>query len=234
MSGFCAPACLVFAISVAFTYLHRQRVVHLCRRHPRDLRLRRGLRRQAGFTVVGLGTYSRELAREVRAAASGTWASEALITDDYWPWEKAMAECRPQSWCSGTRMERPCQTSPPNQLGIPRRDQFAPTNAGPLCPPEAGKGAECDLRFLGASLMMGLEEHLIGQCSGMTSIREGTAGHLAVGHPAVQPARLSGPGRGCLRHRHRLAPLAATVRLCLVNPLERRWRAGSLFRARAR
>ena len=37
---------------------------------------------ELGFTVVGLGTYSREFAREVREAAK-RYGVEALITDDY-------------------------------------------------------------------------------------------------------------------------------------------------------
>jgi light-independent protochlorophyllide reductase subunit B len=37
---------------------------------------------ELGFAVVGLGTYSREFAREVREAAKG-YGIEALITDDY-------------------------------------------------------------------------------------------------------------------------------------------------------
>jgi light-independent protochlorophyllide reductase subunit B len=35
-----------------------------------------------GFKVVGLGTYSRELAREVREAAA-EFGLEAIISDDY-------------------------------------------------------------------------------------------------------------------------------------------------------
>ncbi|MFM7171381.1 MAG: ferredoxin:protochlorophyllide reductase (ATP-dependent) subunit B, partial [Cyanobium sp.] len=45
---------------------------------------------ELGFEVVGLGTYSRELAREVRAAAKEL-GLEALISDDYLVVEKAMA-----------------------------------------------------------------------------------------------------------------------------------------------
>ena len=44
---------------------------------------------ELGFTVVGLGTYSREQAREVRAAAQEV-GLEALISDDYLVVEKAM------------------------------------------------------------------------------------------------------------------------------------------------
>ena len=39
-------------------------------------------RDELGFTVVGLGTYSREFARDVREAAA-LYGCEALITDDY-------------------------------------------------------------------------------------------------------------------------------------------------------
>ena len=46
---------------------------------------------EMGFTVVGIGTYSREFAREVRAAAS-LYGVEALISDDYLEVEAAMAK----------------------------------------------------------------------------------------------------------------------------------------------
>ncbi|MCT4366148.1 MAG: ferredoxin:protochlorophyllide reductase (ATP-dependent) subunit B, partial [Synechococcaceae cyanobacterium MAG-AL2] len=68
---------------------------------------------ELGFTVVGLGTYSRELAREVRAAASDL-GLEALITDDYLAVEKAMGDAAPEL-VLGTQMERHSA----KRLGIP-------------------------------------------------------------------------------------------------------------------
>ena len=69
--------------------------------------------RELGFEVVGLGTYSRELAREVRAAAKEL-GLEALISDDYLAVEKAMAEAAPEL-VLGTQMERHSA----KRLGIP-------------------------------------------------------------------------------------------------------------------
>jgi light-independent protochlorophyllide reductase subunit B len=58
-------------------------------------------REELGFEVVGLGTYSREFAREVREAPRA-YGVEALITDDYLEVEAAIASCSP-SWCSARR-----------------------------------------------------------------------------------------------------------------------------------
>ena len=57
-----------------------------------------------GFTVVGLGTYSREFAREVREAAK-LYGVEPLITDDYGDVEVAVAAAQPEL-VLGTQMER--------------------------------------------------------------------------------------------------------------------------------
>ncbi|MEO1793133.1 MAG: ferredoxin:protochlorophyllide reductase (ATP-dependent) subunit B, partial [Pseudomonadota bacterium] len=57
-----------------------------------------------GFEVVGLGTYSRELARDVRKAAEG-YGVEALISDDYLEVERAIEAASPEL-VLGTQMER--------------------------------------------------------------------------------------------------------------------------------
>ena len=59
---------------------------------------------ELGFKVVGIGTYSREFAREVREAAT-CHGVEALITDDYLEVEAAVAELQPDL-VLGTQMER--------------------------------------------------------------------------------------------------------------------------------
>ena len=56
---------------------------------------------ELGFTVVGLGTYSREFARDVREVAA-LYGIEALITDDYLDVEQQIASLAP-SWCSARR-----------------------------------------------------------------------------------------------------------------------------------
>ena len=68
---------------------------------------------ELGFQVVGLGTYSREMARPVRAAAKAL-GLEALICDDYLAVEAAMAEAAPEL-VLGTQMERHSA----KRLGLP-------------------------------------------------------------------------------------------------------------------
>ena len=58
-----------------------------------------------GFAVVGIGTYSREFAREVRDAAK-LYGVEALISDDYLEIESRTAQLPPQP-VPGTQRERP-------------------------------------------------------------------------------------------------------------------------------
>ena len=69
--------------------------------------------REMGFTVVGLGTYSREFAREVREAAK-LYGVEALITDDYLDVEQKIAELQVEL-VLGTQMERHIA----KRLGVP-------------------------------------------------------------------------------------------------------------------
>uniref|UniRef100_UPI0035CA10A2 nitrogenase component 1 n=1 Tax=uncultured Enterovirga sp. TaxID=2026352 RepID=UPI0035CA10A2 len=59
---------------------------------------------ELGFAVVGLGTYSREMAREVREAAK-VHGLDALITDDYLEVEARIVELQPEL-VLGTQMER--------------------------------------------------------------------------------------------------------------------------------
>jgi light-independent protochlorophyllide reductase subunit B len=68
---------------------------------------------ELGFTVVGLGSYSREFAREVRQAAT-LHGVEALITDDYLEVEAHITELQPEL-VLGTQMERHIA----KRLGIP-------------------------------------------------------------------------------------------------------------------
>ena len=62
---------------------------------------------------MGLGTYSRERARDVRALAA-EFGLEALITDDYLTVERAVGELQPEL-VLGTQMERHIA----KRLGIP-------------------------------------------------------------------------------------------------------------------
>ena len=104
---------------------------------------------ELGFTVVGLGTYSREMARPVRAAAKAL-GLEALISDDYLAVEAAMAEAAPEL-VLGTQMERHSA----KRLGIPCAVISTPMHVQDVparnSPQMGWEGRQCDLRRLGAS-----------------------------------------------------------------------------------
>ncbi len=114
---------------------------------------------ELGFTVVGLGTYSREFAREVREAAR-QYGVEPLITDDYLQVEKAVAEAQPEL-VLGTQMERHIA----KRLGIPCAVISAPVHVqdypARYSPLMGFEGANVLFDSLVHPLMMGLEEHLI-------------------------------------------------------------------------
>lgn len=145
---------------------------------------------ELGFDVVGLGTYAREFAREVRAAAAG-YGVEALITDDYLMVEAKVAELHPDL-VLGTQMERHIA----KRLGIPSAVISAPVHVQDFparYSPQMGfEGANVIFDTFVQPLMMGLEEHLL------TMFREdfefrGAPSHLGAGAPgdltpAPQPA----------------------------------------------
>ncbi|MEL6855874.1 MAG: ferredoxin:protochlorophyllide reductase (ATP-dependent) subunit B, partial [Cyanobacteria bacterium J06607_13] len=68
---------------------------------------------ELGFTLVGIGTYSRKFARKVREVAK-QHGVEAVISDDYLAVETAVAEAAPEL-VLGTQMERHIA----KRLGIP-------------------------------------------------------------------------------------------------------------------
>jgi len=115
--------------------------------------------KELGFSVVGLGTYSRELAREVREAAK-SYGIEALITDDYLEVESAVAELSPEL-VLGTQMERHIA----KRLGIPSAVISAPVHVQDFparYSPQMGfEGANVIFDTWVHPLMMGLEEHLL-------------------------------------------------------------------------
>jgi light-independent protochlorophyllide reductase subunit B len=115
---------------------------------------------ELGFTVVGLGTYTREFAREVREAAAGQ-GIEALITDDYLDVEAAITEARPEL-VLGTQMERHIA----KRLGIACAVISAPVHVQDFparYSPQMGyEGANVIFDTWVHPLMMGLEEHLLG------------------------------------------------------------------------
>ena len=115
---------------------------------------------ELGFTVVGLGTYAREFAREVREAAA-LYGIEALISDDYLEVEQRVAELRPDL-VLGTQMERHIA----KRLGLPCAVISAPVHVQDFparhAPQMGFEGASVIFDTWVQPLMMGLEEHLLG------------------------------------------------------------------------
>ncbi len=114
---------------------------------------------ELGFSVVGLGTYSREFAREVRQAAE-RFGVEALITDDYLEVEAQITALQPEL-VLGTQMERHIA----KRLGIPCAVISAPVHVQDFparYSPQMGfEGANVIFDTWVHPLMMGLEEHLL-------------------------------------------------------------------------
>ena len=135
---------------------------------------------EMGFTVVGIGTYSREFAREVRDAAK-LYGVEALISDDYLEIEARIAELNPEL-VLGTQMERHIA----KRLGVPCAVISAPVHVQDFparYSPQMGfEGANVLFDTWVHPLMMGLEEHLIGMFRGDSEFHEDAApSHLGGG-----------------------------------------------------
>jgi light-independent protochlorophyllide reductase subunit B len=144
-------------------------------------------REEMGFEVVGLGSYSREQAREVREAAKAL-GLEALITDDYLAVEQAIAEAQPEL-VLGTQMER--HTA--KRLGIPCAVISAPVHVQDFparYSPQMGfEGANVLFDGWVHPLMMGLEEHLIGMFREDSEFTDTAPSHLGqAGATAPAPA----------------------------------------------
>jgi light-independent protochlorophyllide reductase subunit B len=138
---------------------------------------------EIGFTVVGLGTYSREFARDVREAAA-SFGVEALITDDYLVVEAKVAELQPDL-VLGTQMERHIA----KRLGIPCAVISAPVHVQDFparYSPQMGfEGANVLFDTWVHPLMMGLEEHLLGMFREDFEFHgDAAASHLGAGHAA--------------------------------------------------
>jgi len=143
---------------------------------------------EMGFTVVGLGTYSREFAREVRDAAA-RYGVEALISDDYLDVEARIAELQPEL-VLGSQMERHIA----KRLGIPCAVISAPVHVQDFparYSPQMGfEGANVLFDTWVHPLMMGLEEHLIGMFRGDAEFHEDAApSHLggSASRPSAAP-----------------------------------------------
>ncbi len=148
--------------------------------------------KEMGFTVVGLGTYSREFAREVRAAAA-LYDVEALITDDYLTVEAAIAAAQPEL-VLGTQMERNIA----KRLGIACAVISAPVHVqdfpARFSPQMGFEGANVLFDTLVHPLMMGLEEHLLGMFRDDFEFHDGAAAsHLGHGAAKAAPAQAPAP-----------------------------------------
>jgi light-independent protochlorophyllide reductase subunit B len=160
---------------------------------------------ELGFTVVGLGTYSREFAREVREAAQ-RHGVEALITDDYLAVEAHVAELQPEL-VLGTQMERHIA----KRLGIPCAVISAPVHVqdypARYSPQMGAEGANVIFDTWVHPLMMGLEEHLLTMFRDDFEFNDGAApSHL--GSTAVQPQAASATAQAATA-----APVAGSERM---------------------
>jgi light-independent protochlorophyllide reductase subunit B len=126
-----------------------------------------------GFKVVGIGTYSREFAREVRAAAQ-LYGVEPLVTDDYLEVEAKVAELQPEL-VLGTQMERHIA----KRLGVPCAVISAPVHVQDFparhSPQMGFEGANVLFDTWVHPLMMGLEEHLLTMFRGDFEFHDGAA-----------------------------------------------------------
>lgn len=144
--------------------------------------------KELGFKLVGLGSYSREFARDVREAAA-SYGIEALITDDYLEVEAKVAELQPEL-VLGTQMERHIA----KRLGIPCAVISAPTHVQDFparYSPQMGfEGANVIFDTWVHPLMMGLEEHLLGMFRDDAEFNDTAPSHL--GGPIELPQALAG------------------------------------------
>jgi light-independent protochlorophyllide reductase subunit B len=157
---------------------------------------------ELGFAVVGLGTYSREFAREVREAAT-RYGVDPLITDDCLEVERRIAELQPEL-VLGTQMERhiakrlrlPCAV-----ISAPVHVQDFPARYSPQM---GFEGANVLFDTWVHPLMMGLEEHLLTMFRGDFEFHDGAAPSHLSGHapadataprpperPAPEPAKVT-------------------------------------------
>jgi light-independent protochlorophyllide reductase subunit B len=173
---------------------------------------------ELGFTVVGLGTYSREFARDVREAAK-LYGVEALISDDYLAVEAAIAELQPEL-VLGTQMERHIS----KRLGVPCAVISAPVHVQDFparYSPQMGfEGANVIFDSWVHPLMMGLEEHLLGMFREDHEFQNGAApSHLGHGGHAKPAAgiEVGGAPIAVAHAAPAAAVLAATTETLVSN-----------------
>jgi light-independent protochlorophyllide reductase subunit B len=140
---------------------------------------------ELGFEVVGLGTYSREYARQLREAATKL-GIEALVTDDYLEVEDQVTALQPDL-VLGTQMERHIA----KRLGIPCAVISAPVHVQDFparyAPVMGFEGANVIFDTWVHPLMMGLEEHLLHMFRDDFEFNATAPSHLGQ-KPVAQPA----------------------------------------------
>ncbi|GAP34387.1 ferredoxin:protochlorophyllide reductase (ATP-dependent) subunit B [Piscinibacter sakaiensis] len=181
--GLVSPRATWYAQSVDSTYLSGKRVF-VFGDATHAIAAARVAAHEIGLTVVGLGTYSREFAREVRAEATAL-GLEALITDDYLAVEEQIAALQPDL-VLGTQMERHIA----KRLGLPCAVISAPVHVQDFparhAPQMGVEGANVLFDTWVQPLMMGLEEHLLGMFRGDFEFHEDApASHLGRSHAAL-------------------------------------------------
>jgi light-independent protochlorophyllide reductase subunit B len=172
-----------YARSVDSTYLTGKRV-YLFGDATHVVAAARFATHEMGFEVAGMGTYSREFAREVRDAAK-QYGVEALITDDYLQVEEQIRALQPEL-ILGTQMERHIA----KRLAIPCAVISAPVHVqdfpARFSPQMGFEGANVLFDTWVHPLMMGLEEHLLGMFREDFEFHEGAApSHLGATRPSV-------------------------------------------------
>ena len=145
-------------------------------------------RDELGFTVVGLGCYNREFARDLREAAADHGV-EPLITDDYLEVEAAIAALQPEL-VLGTQMERHIA----KRLRIPCAVISAPVHVQDFparhSPQMGFEGANVLFDSWVHPLTMGLEEHLLTMFRDDFEFSDDqAASHLGTHPPAPVPAK---------------------------------------------
>jgi light-independent protochlorophyllide reductase subunit B len=175
-----------YAKSVDSTYLTGKRV-YIFGDATHVVAAARIASQEMGFEVVGLGTYSREFAREVRDCAK-LYGVEALITDDYLEVETQINALQPEL-ILGTQMERHIA----KRHGIPCAVISAPVHVQDFparyAPQMGFEGANVLFDTWVHPLMMGLEEHLIGMFREDFEFHAGAApSHLGSTRPSADRA----------------------------------------------
>jgi light-independent protochlorophyllide reductase subunit B len=177
---------------------------------------------EMGFEVVGLGSYSREFARELREAATRLGLT-ALITDDYLAVQAQIEALQPEL-ILGTQMERHIA----KRLGLPCAVISSPVHVQDFpsrYAPQMGlEGANVMFDTWIHPLMMGLEEHLIGMFREDFEFHAGAApSHLGGHGPATTRSDppTSNPAAPELAQRQQAqvpAPAAAKPVSAILSP----------------